>query len=191
MIRCLTSLFLLFFATTGFSATYNIQPPKLDWGKAVRYWIDKHQPKINPALRNVIANQVLYYSNKNSHSIDLLVALITTESKFDTNAQSRHGAKGLTQVVPKWHPEKIQGRSLFNPEVGIEVGSKILKDCLITANGNERKALSCYSGKSGAKAIEYQNYVLNQRRRFLNTLPESIEMQETLAESEALDSKNI
>lgn len=191
MVRWITSLFLLFYATTGFSASHDYHTSKLDWGSAVRYWIDKFQPKINPTLRNLIANQVLYYSEKNKHSVELLVALITIESKFDTKAQSRHGAKGLTQVVAKWHPEKVQGRSLFLPEIGIEVGSKILKDCLISANGNERKALSCYSGKSGAKAVEYQNLVFNQRKRFLSILQESLEQQETLAESDALDSKNI
>ncbi len=174
MLRWLPSLFLLFYATNGFPGTYESAYQTLDWSKAIRFWIDKHQPKLNVSDKHLIAKQVLHHSEQQGVPVRLLVAVITTESRFDPKAHSHHGAKGLTQVVPKWHLEKIKGRNLFDPAVALEVGSRILKDCLTTANNNERKALNCYSGKSGAKAISYQDIVINHRQKFSNILPEFV-----------------
>ena len=59
----------------------------------------------------------------------------------------------------KMASEKINKRNLFNEQVSIEVGTLILKDCLVASKNNEAKAMSCYNG---AKNRVYYNKVKKQ-----------------------------
>ncbi|MCV5245983.1 transglycosylase SLT domain-containing protein, partial [Escherichia coli] len=49
------------------------------------------------------------YAAASRYKIDplLMVALISVESAFNPTAESAWGAQGLTQVIPKYHPEKL------------------------------------------------------------------------------------
>lgn len=170
MTRLILIFFLLLTATTGYAEPFNTELQLLDWSKAVRFWIDKLQPKYSPTETTLIANQVLFHAEQHDIPVDLLVALITAESKFDTKAHSTHGAQGLTQVIPKYHREKVRGRSLYDPSVGIEVGTLVLKDCLTKHRGNKFSALACYSGSRGSHAKRYQTLVLTQLLRFKQTI---------------------
>ena len=60
----------------------------------------------------------------------LVIGLIASESGFRRTAVSSHGAIGYTQVLPKYHQDKIAGRDVFDPKVNIEVGIKILSYCI-------------------------------------------------------------
>lgn len=99
-----------------------------------------------------------YSSNINPH---LILAVIKTESGFRYKARSIEGATGLMQVIPKWHKDKIKNRNPTDMKVSIEVGTKILSDCLIKYNGNNLKALNCYSGGGGKK---YFNKVVSYKK---------------------------
>lgn len=89
---------------------------------------------------------------------ELLIAIIQKESSFRPKVQSRYGAQGLMQVVPRWHREKLKpSESLFDPEVNIRVGADVLEEYLAQANGNMDQALRKYSGNS-------RNYVNNIKK---------------------------
>lgn len=90
----------------------------------------------------------IVYKEARQHSIKptLVIGLIAAESSFNRKARSAHGAMGLTQVVPKWHRDKIKGRNLFDPSINIEVGLKVLSACLKKYNRNTNRALACYNG---------------------------------------------
>lgn len=89
-----------------------------------------------------------YSKNLNPH---MVLSMIKNESGFRENARSRENAQGLMQVIPRWHRDKLNGRSPTNPTVSIEVGTTILNDCLIKHKNNHLKSLNCYSGGGGIK----------------------------------------
>ena len=76
----------------------------------------------------------------------LIISLMNTESKFRFWAKSGEGARGLMQVIPRWHRDKIKGRDIHHIETNIEVGTKVLANCLKSRKGDIKKALNCYSG---------------------------------------------
>jgi murein DD-endopeptidase MepM/ murein hydrolase activator NlpD len=84
--------------------------------------------------------------------------LITQESGWNPGAVSGAGARGLTQVVPKWHPTA----NLSTPAGQLEYGAKHLGS-LLKKYGNAKDALSVYnSGRPWAQGqgiSETRNYV--------------------------------
>lgn len=78
----------------------------------------------------------------------LLYAIMHTESTFNPKAVSSHHAKGIMQVMPSVHKDKLKGRDPFDIETSIDVGSKILTDCMNKNNGDLPPSLVCYSGGS-------------------------------------------
>lgn len=94
-----------------------------------------------------------------------LLAIIRVESRFNPKAISNHGAKGIMQVMARVHKDKLKGRSPYNLEASVQVGSDIYKDCLERAKGNTHKALSYYSG-GGGKA--YSRLVLAAEKDLRN-----------------------
>lgn len=131
----------------------------------------------NEAVR--IVNAV--FVNAQRYSLDpfLLFGLINQESRFRTTARSNYGAVGLMQVVPRFHRDKLSGRSPTNIETNVEVGSWILADCLDAAKGRINPALKCYSG--GARnytALLKAGHTLARKAdilyRFENELPVTV-----------------
>jgi soluble lytic murein transglycosylase-like protein len=92
----------------------------------------------------LIVDKVFRISREYSLDPMLVLAIISVESDFNEQAKSNHGAVGLMQVIPKFHREKLVGKDPMNPLVSIEVGSKILRDCM--AKKDIGKALKCYNG---------------------------------------------
>lgn len=100
----------------------------------------------------------------------LILAVIAIESRFDPLAVSDHGAKGLMQVMPRWHAEKIAAvggeEKVFEPEPNILIGARILKEYLIPT-GDVGDALQRYLGASDDDvALEYSERVARERERF-------------------------
>ena len=94
------------------------------------------------------------------HGVDpaLFRRLVTQESAWNPNAVSSAGARGLTQVVPKWHPKA----NLSTPESQLEYGAKHFGS-LLRKYGNPRDALAVYnSGRpwsTSQRFGETRNYV--------------------------------
>ncbi|WP_298602006.1 lytic transglycosylase domain-containing protein [Zoogloea sp.] len=85
----------------------------------------------------------------------LIVAVMAIESRFNPFAESPMGAQGLMQVIPKWHPDKIDVKAdrsaMFDPHTNIRVGALVLKEYIQTTGSIER-ALQQYNGSSDPAA---------------------------------------
>jgi len=109
------------------------------------------------------------------HGLDplLIIAVIAIESRFNPFAESLNGAKGLMQIIPKYHTAKLAEyggeRALFDPVVNIRIGSRILKD-YIRLTGNLGIALQMYAGALGDGDDQYTTKVMNEQQRLKQAL---------------------
>ncbi len=98
----------------------------------------------------------------------LILAVIAVESRFNPVAESAFGAKGLMQVIPKFHMDKVEllgGQdALLEPEANIQVGTQILREYLRRSGGTEG-ALKMYAGAFDDANAAYCNKVLAERAR--------------------------
>ena len=97
-----------------------------------------------------IGQAVLNAAGRYTISPLLLLAVIAVESSFDRFAVSVVGAKGLMQVLPSQHRDRVLRTSDLNDaRTNIRIGSEILHNYIIESDGNLESALYRYSG--GAK----------------------------------------
>jgi soluble lytic murein transglycosylase-like protein len=103
----------------------------------------------------------------------LIIAVIAIESRFNPIAESNAGAKGLMQIIPKYHEDKLGEfggeHAVFDPETNIEVGSLILRE-YIRRTGNLNIALQMYAGALGDHEDRYTRKVLGERQRLQQVL---------------------
>lgn len=80
----------------------------------------------------------------------LVLAVISVESSFNPQAQSSKGAQGLMQVLTRVHAEKFAPfggvSAAFDPLANMRVGTQILKEYLVRAEGSVENALKYYVG---------------------------------------------
>jgi soluble lytic murein transglycosylase-like protein len=109
------------------------------------------------------------------HKLDplLIMAVMGIESSFNPIAESRVGAKGLMQIIPKYHGEKLQPfggeKAVFDPAANVVVGTQILKEYL-RRTGNLGIALQMYAGALSDRDDVYTRKVLNERQRLHRVL---------------------
>lgn len=97
-------------------------------------------------------------SKANDIDVELLKAVIATESGFDARAVSPKGAIGLMQVMPSTAQRygvsadrKVTvERKLADPAVNIRTGSRYLRYLMDTFAGNVELALAAYNAGEGA-----------------------------------------
>ncbi len=103
----------------------------------------------------------------------LIIAVIAVESRFNPIAESLVGAKGLMQVIPKFHADKFRelgaDKSVFDPETNILVGARIIKEYLIRT-GSLNSALQLYVGSSAETEDSYIGKVMNEKQRLQEIL---------------------
>jgi len=79
----------------------------------------------------------------------VLFALMRLESRFNPHAKSSHGARGLMQVMPRVHRDKLHGRNPDDIVTSIVVGAQVFSDCLTRHQRTLQPALTCYAGGNG------------------------------------------
>jgi soluble lytic murein transglycosylase-like protein len=98
----------------------------------------------------------------------LILAVMAVESRYNPVAESAQGAKGLMQVIGKFHGDKLLehgGESaLLDPEVNIQVGAQILREYL-RRFGETETALQMYAGAFDEPNSGYAFKVLAERAR--------------------------
>ena len=97
----------------------------------------------------------------------LILAVISVESRFNPFAESPMGAKGLMQVIPRFHAEKFDPlggeEAAFDLEANITVGAQVLKQYIRRA-GDLADALRMYVGAS-SDGNGYSAKVMTERDR--------------------------
>ena len=98
----------------------------------------------------------------------LVLAVISVESRFNPIAESVMGAKGLMQIIPKFHPVKVLAAggetALWDPERNIELGAWILQE-YVYRTGTLEAGLQFYNGAFGDPSAQYARRVLTERER--------------------------
>jgi len=118
----------------------------------------------------------------------LILAVIAVESRFNPIAESVMGAKGLMQVIPRFHPDKfgpLGGEQVaFEPAANIMVGAKVLKE-YIRRTGDLNDALQLYVGATTEEAENgYSAKVIAERDR-LHSLVRQLQSRETQQQAQA------
>lgn len=104
----------------------------------------------------------------------LIIAVMAVESRFNPIAESVMGAKGLMQIIPKYHLDKFRAfggekYAVFDPQTNILVGAKILKDYL-ARSGSLNGALQLYVGATSEEDDPYIGKVMSEKQRLQQVL---------------------
>jgi len=103
----------------------------------------------------------------------LILAVMAVESRFNPIAESVMGAKGLMQVIPKFHQDKLEEHggkeSVLDPMTNILVGTRILKDAM-RRGGGLMPGLQLYAGAFGDDGQQYAQKVMAEKERMQQTL---------------------
>ena len=164
-----------------YTVSYELPKPQVTIIPTIRYTAPPKPSKTDKLARAISdiytsvditkAKQIVklteHHASKHNLSPTLVLGLIAAESSFRRTAVSHVGAKGYTQVYPKWHHDKIKGRDLFDTRVSIEVGTRILKDCF-DRRKTVKMALACYNGATKPADIEkYYRSVMQRKQQIL------------------------
>jgi soluble lytic murein transglycosylase-like protein len=134
---------------------------------AMAQWLSKKYRVAYDPMQALVAE---VYQIGARHKVDpaLILAVMAIESSFNPFAQSSAGAQGLMQVMTRVHIKQYDdyGGKLaaFHPVPNIQVGVKILKDCIARAGSIEGglkhyvgAANMTHDGGYGAKVLaEYR-----------------------------------
>ena len=135
--------------------------------RAVTEFIAKRYRVSDAAVAGFVSTA---YRAGSQHSVDplLILAVMAVESRYNPVAESTMGAKGLMQVIPKFHADKLAEHggegALLDPEVNILVGAQILREYL-RRFGETETALQMYAGAFDEPNSSYAFKVLAERAR--------------------------
>ncbi|MBC5782430.1 lytic transglycosylase domain-containing protein [Ramlibacter sp. USB13] len=130
---------------------------------------------ISPSYKQV-KHHLREASREHGIDLELLQALIATESGFDTAAVSPKGAVGLMQIMPataerygvRGDGKTPVARKLVDPRTNVRTGTRYLRDLIRMFPGRLELALAAYNAGEGAvqragnripNYRETQNYV--------------------------------
>jgi soluble lytic murein transglycosylase-like protein len=160
------------FAVPTVIAAGTIQPPSTESARereqrAVAEFIAKRYRVSEQAVSGFVSTA---YRAGEEYSVDplLILAVAAVESRYNPVAESVTGAKGLMQVIPKFHLEKLLDHggegALLDPEVNITVGAQILREYQ-RRFGDTETALQMYAGAFDEPTSQYANKVLAEKAR--------------------------
>ena len=135
--------------------------------RAVTEYIAKRYRVSEGAIAGYVAAA---YRAGERNSVDplLILAVMAVESRYNPVAESTVGAKGLMQVMPKYHLDKLMDHggepALLEPEVNIQVGTQILREYQRRFRDTET-ALQVYAGAFDEPSSQYANKVFAERAR--------------------------
>jgi soluble lytic murein transglycosylase-like protein len=146
--------------------------------RALAEFIAKRYRVAESAAAGFVSNA---YRAGEQHSVDpvLILAVMAVESRYNPVAESVMGAKGLMQVIAKYHPEKLEehgGESaLLDPQVNILVGAQILREYQRRFRDTET-ALQMYAGAFDEPTAQYAAKVFAEKAR-LEALRQKVKKQ--------------
>jgi soluble lytic murein transglycosylase-like protein len=135
--------------------------------RAVTEFIAKRYRVADDAIAAFVATA---YRAGDEQRVDpfLILAVMAIESRYNPVAESVMGARGLMQIIPRYHLEKLEphgGESvLLNPEVNIQVGAQILREYQRRFADTET-ALQMYAGALDDPTSQYAAKVFAEKAR--------------------------
>jgi soluble lytic murein transglycosylase-like protein len=103
----------------------------------------------------------------------LILAVMAVESRFNPVAESLVGAKGLMQVVPRHHQDKLMEHggeeAVLDPVTNIALGARILKE-YIRRTGSLEAGLQFYNGALADPSSQYAQKVFAEKERLLQAV---------------------
>jgi soluble lytic murein transglycosylase-like protein len=135
--------------------------------RAVAEFIAKRYRIADSAAAHFVA---VAYRAADQHRLDalLLLAVMAIESRYNPVAESVMGAKGLMQVIAKYHLEKLSDhggeQALLEPEGNILVGAQIRRE-YYRRFGDLETALQQYNGALDDPHSQYAAKVLAEKAR--------------------------
>jgi soluble lytic murein transglycosylase-like protein len=113
----------------------------------------------------------------------LVLAVISIESRFNPVAESVMGARGLMQIIPRFHRDKLRDlggdEAALDPETNILVGTRILQE-YVYRGGTLEAGLQFYNGSSWDETGQYAQRVLAERGRLQETLRAALKIERAL-----------
>lgn len=108
----------------------------------------------------------------------LIIAVMAVESNLNPIAESVAGAKGLMQIIPKYHAEKLEAfggeKAIFEPRANIVIGSQILRE-YIQRTGDVSLGLRIYGGGPVEGENQYPAKVLGEKRRLQQIISQHLQ----------------
>jgi len=135
--------------------------------RAVAGFIAKRYRVAEDAAGDFVA---IAYRAGERHLVDplLILAVMAVESRYNPVAESVMGARGLMQVIPRYHQEKLEvhggEQALLEPEVNIHVGAQILREYQ-RRFGDLETALQMYAGAFDEPTSQYAAKVFAEKAR--------------------------
>jgi soluble lytic murein transglycosylase-like protein len=115
----------------------------------------------------------------------LILAVMAIESRFNPIAESGMGAKGLMQVIPKHHQDKLGDHggesAVLDPTTNIMLGARILKE-YIRRTGSLEAGLQFYNGSLADVSSQYAQKVMAEKERLQEAL-KRVDRQQTARSS--------
>lgn len=115
------------------------------------------------------------YVKAKKYNIDpeMLIAIAGVESNYNPRIVNRLGASGLTQVVKKYHRDKIRkvnqrGGNILSIADNLDIGAEIYSD-LYHKYGNHTAALQAYNGSLNDKSRSYSKKVMRELNDIKNS----------------------
>lgn len=116
-------------------------------------------------MRNRLLTTIQYEAVRAGLDPQMVLSLITVESRFNKYAISSAGAQGLMQVMPFWLRQiGASNQDLLNMQTNIRFGCTILRHYLQLEKGNMFMALGRYNGSRGQAT--YPNLVYNAYNQY-------------------------
>lgn len=101
-------------------------------------------------MRERLLTTIQYEASRAGLDPQMVLSVITVESRFNKYAISYAGARGIMQVMPFWVRQiGAPGQDLLNVQTNIRFGCTILRHYLQLENGNMFMALGRYNGSRG------------------------------------------
>ncbi len=159
----------------------SLEPQLEQEQRAVTQFISRRYRVSEVAVGSFVATA---YEAGARHSLDplLILAVMAVESRYNPVAKSGMGAKGLMQVIPRFHLEKLADHggelALLEPEVNILVGAQILREYLNRFRDLET-ALQMYAGALDEPTAQYSAKVFAEKAR-LDALRQKAKRQQSV-----------
>lgn len=141
-------------------------------GKIVDHITEKYK-NLNRDTAEKIVKTAYIKANKYNIDPEILIAIAGVESNYNPKIVNRLGASGLTQVVKRYHRDKIKkvnarGGNILDISDNLDIGAEIYSD-LYHKYGNHTSALQAYNGSLKDKSRTYSKKVMRELNGIKNS----------------------